>query len=217
MTTPNFPQQPYGPQPGYPPPPPAKKNNTAVIIILVIVGVLVLCGFGGCVAALSGSDKSDTAAATFTTASAPPGAPAPVGEPPKSDTAAAGTSVRDGKFEFTVTAVDPPVKTVGSNPYLQKTAQGQYIQVHLTVTNIGNRAQSYWASNQKLIDDQGRKFENDTVAGINVNDSAAMTAEINPGNSIQLVVVFDVPPGANPAALELHDSAFSRGAKVALR
>jgi hypothetical protein len=29
--------------------------------------------------------------------------------------------------------------------------------------------------------------------------------------------VFDVPVGAQPATLELHDSAFSGGAKVALR
>ncbi|MFI5499303.1 DUF4352 domain-containing protein [Nocardia asteroides] len=113
--------------------------------------------------------------------------------------------------------MDAPVKVIGDNPYLQKTAQGEYVQVHLTVTNISNKAQSYWSDNQKLIDDRGREFANDTMAGINVNDGTAMTSEINPGNSVQVVVVFDVPAGTTPAALELHDSAFSGGAKVALR
>ncbi|GGN77472.1 DUF4352 domain-containing protein [Nocardia rhizosphaerihabitans] len=89
---------------------------------------------------------------------------------------AAGSTVRDGKFEFVVTAVDPPVKVVGDNPYLQKTAQGEYIQVHLTVTNISNKAKSYWSDNQKLIDDKGREFDNDTMAGINVNDGTAPPA-----------------------------------------
>ncbi|MGW6729048.1 DUF4352 domain-containing protein [Nocardia sp. NPDC055029] len=223
MTTPPYPQQPYpqppyGRQPGYPPPP--KKSN-ANAIILVIVGVFVLCGFGGCVAALSSSDDKDKAATTFTTAPAgpaSPGAQAP-GAPATGEggPAAVGSTVRDGKFEFAVTAVDSPVKVIGDNPYLQKTAQGEYIQVHLTVTNISNKAQSYWSDNQKLIDDRGREFKNDTMAGINVNDGTAMASEINPGNSVDVVIVFDVPAGTTPTTLELHDSAFSRGAKVALR
>lgn len=216
MTTPPYPpppNPPYGQRPGYPPYPPRKSNTN--VIILVVVGVFVLCGLGGCLAIVAGSDTEDKVAATFTTAApAAPGAPAAA---PEDDVAAAGSAVRDGKFEFTVTAIDPPVKVVGDNPYLQKTAQGQYILVHLTVTNIGNKAQSYWANNQKLIDDQGREFENDTMAGINVNEDTAMTSDINPGNSVQVVVVFDVPAGTTPAALELHDSAFSGGAKVALR
>lgn len=122
-----------------------------------------------------------------------------------------------GGIGFTVTAIDPPVKTVGSNPYLQKTAQGEYLLVYVRVTNIGNKAQTYWSGNQKLIDDRGREFENDTMAGINVNEGTAMSSEINPGNSVDVVVVFDIPAGTTPAALELHDSAFSGGAKVALR
>ncbi|MFC4375073.1 DUF4352 domain-containing protein [Nocardia halotolerans] len=191
----------------------------------MVAGVFVLCGFGGCVAALSSdSDKTETAA-TFTTGPAGPTAPAAAPAPPATASAPptadgpapAGTPVRDGKFEFTVMAVDPPVKVVGDNPYLQKTAQGEYILVHLTVANIGDRPQSYFASNQKLFDDRGREFENDTMAGINVNDGTAMMSDINPGNSVQVVVVFDVPAGTVPASLELHDSAYSGGAEVALR
>ncbi|MFF0543347.1 DUF4352 domain-containing protein [Nocardia thailandica] len=195
-----------------------------MIVLSVLAGVFVLCGFGGCVAALgSGTDKGSKAAPTFTQPAGAPaaaggaGAPSAAAPPSRSDVAAAGATVRDGKFEFTVTAIDPPVKTVGSNPYLQKTAQGEYLLVYVRVTNIGNKAQTYWSGNQKLIDDRGREFENDTMAGINVNEGTAMSSEINPGNSVDVVVVFDIPAGTTPAALELHDSAFSGGAKVALR
>ncbi|MFC4127144.1 DUF4352 domain-containing protein [Nocardia rhizosphaerae] len=186
---------------------------------------LMLCGFGGCVALVAGGNEASKSTATF---SQPAGDPAASngsaestrqGTPdePKSDVAPAGATVRDGKFEFSVTAVDPPVVTLGDNPYLRETAQGEYIQVHVTVTNIGNRPQTYWADNQTLIDDQGREFSNDTSAGIDVNDGTAMMAEINLGNSIGVVIVFDVPPGTVLVALELHDSIFSGGAKVALR
>ena len=42
------------------------------------------------------------------------------------------------------------------------------------------------------------------------------TGDINPGNSIQVQVAFDVPPGTQPAELELHDSMFSGGVKLRL-
>jgi hypothetical protein len=38
--------------------------------------------------------------------------------------------------------------------------------------------------------------------------------DINPGNSVSGIVVFDVPNGQTPGHLELHDSAFSGGVTV---
>ncbi|MFD3591668.1 DUF4352 domain-containing protein [Nocardia sp. NPDC058640] len=235
MSTPQYPgqpypQQPYGSQPpGYPPRPPKKNNNALIIILAVLGSFVVLCGFGGCIVAMSDNSDEDSAGATFTTAvvtsvpagapgadgPAAPGAPAPTAAPPADDEG--GATVRDGKFEFTVTGVDPPIQVVGDNPYMQKTAQGEYILVHLTVTNTSNKPQSYWADNQELIDDKDRQFANDAVAGMYANDESVWGSDINPGNKIQVVVVFDVPVGTTPAALELHDSAFSNGARVSLR
>jgi Domain of unknown function (DUF4352) len=86
--------------------------------------------------------------------------------------------------------------------------------VHLNVSNVGDQAQSFFASNQKLqIGD--KQFS--------ANDSAAMwtqsaNVEINPGNSIQAVASFDVPPGTvNGGVLTVHDSIFSGGAKISLQ
>lgn len=122
-----------------------------------------------------------------------------------------GTPVRDGKFEFVVTSVDRS-KTAGnpSNEFEQSTAQGEYINAHLSVKNIGNEAQSYFANNQKLIVG-GKKFDPASILGINGDGDS-----INPGLGITTVVSFDVPPGTAPDSIELHDSAFSGGATVKL-
>ncbi|WP_330232900.1 DUF4352 domain-containing protein [Nocardia sp. NBC_00508] len=223
MTTPQYPQQPYGSQPygqppyGQPYPPPQPPRKKVVWPWLLLAGLFVLCGFGGCVAAISDTSTTATSSTAVAQQSAAAGAPAPAAPkaPPKSNIAPVGSAVRDGKFEFVVTAVDPPVRTVGDNQFLSTTAQGEYLLIHVDVSNIGNEARGYFGSNQTLIDDQGRKFTNDTRAEINVNER--LSADINPGNKISVTIVFDVPPGTVPAALELHDSMFSGGVKVALR
>ncbi|WP_431956022.1 MmpS family transport accessory protein [Nocardia lijiangensis] len=73
MTAPQYPQQPYGQQPGRPPQPP-KKSNTKWIV-LGIVAVLLLCGFGGCIAVLGKAgeevSKSIDAAASSIQSAAP--------------------------------------------------------------------------------------------------------------------------------------------------
>ncbi|MBF6445728.1 DUF4352 domain-containing protein [Nocardia farcinica] len=217
MTTPQYPPPGSVPPGGYPPPPPQKKSKTLVIVLSVLGAFIVLCGFGGCIAAMSSNDADDKTATTTNAPAPASGEPAPAAEPPDSDIAPAGSAVRDGKFEFVVTAVDAPVKTVGTNPYLQKTAQGEYILVHVNVTNISDRPQTYFADNQKLIDDQGRKFDNDAMAAINVSPESSIGSPINPGNTMSVTIAFDVPPGTVPAVLEVHDSMFSGGAEVSLR
>lgn len=39
---------------------------------------------------------------------------------------------------------------------------------------------------------------------------------INPGNAVDVSLVYDMPAGAVPARIELHDSMFSGGATVEL-
>ncbi|MGK8524738.1 DUF4352 domain-containing protein [Nocardia asteroides] len=204
MTGPQYPQQPYG-QP-HPQPYPRPQKKSVVWPWILLATVLLLCGFGGCAALVSGSNDAQSPASSDA-----PG-PKPSG---RDSIAPAGSAVRDGKFEFVITGVDAPVKTVGSNQFLKSTAQGEYILVHITISNIGDEPRGYYGGNQKLIDAAGREFTNDSRAEINVNDH--LHTDINPGNKVDMVLVFDVPVGAEPATLELHDSAFSGGVKVALR
>ncbi|WP_228002112.1 DUF4352 domain-containing protein [Nocardia australiensis] len=204
MTGPQYPQQPQQPY-GQPyPQPPRKKSKAWLLALLIPVAV---CGLGGgCVALVANSGDEPTVVAS--------GAAAPTPNS-RNAIAPAGTEVRDGKFAFIVTSIDAPVPTVGTNQYMQQTAQGEYVQIHVTVTNIGTEARSFYGGSQKLTDEQGREFGNDSGAEMNVNPH--LSTDINPGNQIDAILVFDVPAGAVPASLELHDSMFSGGAKVALR
>lgn len=121
--------------------------------------------------------------------------------------APAGSSVRDGKFEFTVLKY-------GSSPNAdQARPQGIYVMVEMTVENIGNEPQTFFAGNQKLRIDN-RTYAPDSMASIYL-DSA--TVDINPGNIVTVTIAFDVPANTDHVnTLELHDSAFSRGVEVAL-
>ncbi|WP_245845710.1 DUF4352 domain-containing protein [Mycobacterium arosiense] len=86
--------------------------------------------------------------------------------------------------------------------------------VSMTVQNIGDRAQSFFATNQKLIDSAGRQYSADSRADMWINKE--IQSDINPGNHIQAKVAFDVPAGTQPSTIELHDSMFSGGVKVRL-
>jgi hypothetical protein len=71
---------------------------------------------------------------------------------------------------------------------------------------------------QTLFDAQGREFTTDTAATaiMKVPDSESFLTTINPGNSVNGVLVFDVPEGVAPTYIELHDSMFSSGVLVSL-
>jgi len=49
-----------------------------------------------------------------------------------------------------------------------------------------------------------------------LDDSQSFLEEINPGNTVKGVVVFDVPKKFEAAKAELHDSMFSGGVEIAL-
>jgi len=139
-------------------------------------------------------------------------------EPAVEEPAAAagmGEPVRDGQFEFTVTNIETGIASVGDD-FLGQQAQGQFVLVHLTVTNIGDEARYFDGSSQTLVDSLGRKHSADTGAAIYLDDSNSFVNQINPGNTVDGVVVFDVPVDIAFDHIELHDSMFSGGVSVSL-
>jgi hypothetical protein len=127
-----------------------------------------------------------------------------------------GDEVQDGSFTFKVTNVETGAQALGDS-FLRSEAQGMYVLVHVTVTNIGTESALFTSANQTLLDAQGREFDADAGAALmNVPDSESFLTDINPGNSVKGVLVFDVPEGLSPAAIELHESMFSSGALVSL-
>ena len=199
------------PQPQYAPPAPEQKRNwfarhkiLTVILAIVVLGVLIRLVGGS-----SSETPTPAPAGSSVSEEAAPAAPAESTQP------GIGVPVRDGKFEFVVTAIAPPVATVGSE-YLTQTAQGEFVQVTMSVRNIGDRAQSLDASSQKLLDADGKQYSVDSLATAYLDEGIGYE-QINPGNALDTTVVFDVPVGTVPAEIELHDSAFSGGTTVALR
>jgi hypothetical protein len=85
----------------------------------------------------------------------------------------------------------------------------------ITVKWIGNEARTFTSSNQSAYNAAGQKYEAGGAAGIYLaEDSRAFLEDINPGNSVNGIVVFDIPKEAQIVKLELHDSAFSGGVVV---
>jgi len=194
----------------YPPQSPAKKKRKWPVIVGGVVALMI-------VGSIFNDDKKDTkpAESTPTVAQSPAAAPAEIKQ--AEPAATLNTPIRDGKFEFVVRSVEPGLSEVGDNPFLNQKAQGQFVIVTLSVQNIGDRPQGFSPSNQKLFDTEGRSFETDTSAQIALdNNDIAVWDNINPGNTVDVSLVYDMPVGAVPASIELHDSMFSGGVTVNL-
>lgn len=189
-----------------PPQPPAKKSKKWPWIVGAIAVLLLI------VALTSGGDDSSSSSSDSN------GSPNASGGRDAGDAAAGlNTPVRDGKFEFVVSGYQDGLSEVGENQYLTEEAQGQFVVVSLTVQNIGDKPQSFSPSNQKLIDAQGRSFESSSMAQIALGGSdITVWDNINPGNTVNVKLVFDMPKDATPSTLELHDSMLSNGVKISL-
>jgi len=183
----------------------------------LVVVILLAQAFGGGAPKKSASGSASvTPAATTPSQEASPPPPSATTEPPKVEAKAAiGTAVADGKFQFTVNAIKCGETKIGDE-YLNKTAQGNFCLVDVTVKNIGDVPQTFFGDNQYLFNSAGQKYSADSSAAMYLKDSNSMYEEINPGNSLRGTVVFDIPADAVPASIELHDSAFSGGATVGL-
>lgn len=185
--------------------------TSAVALVLSIVGLVIVIG--------AVEDLSEDVSGTGTSAEelAAPEDPGPQEEEP--DAAAEqpgiGDEAVDGDFTFVVTAVEHGPAIIGDANFGIE-PQGKFVFVTMTVTNHGDSLGSFFGDNQYLIDTEGRKASANTEAAIYLPEAESFFEEINPGNSLTGIVVFDIPADATPASLELHDSAFSGGVTVAL-
>ncbi|MFC4555487.1 DUF4352 domain-containing protein [Georgenia faecalis] len=229
-----------GPFPPTPPATPEKKSwfsrhkiLTGLLALLVLLVAVAALGGGGADdapapssqrtgAATAGPDEPGVPAEPEAPPAEPEAPPAVPAEPPAEPDAPAepavpgiGDAVRDGKFEFVVTGIETGVAAVGGDLFGEE-AQGQFVLVHMTVTNIGDAAQYFSGDDQILVDAAGREHSASSSAGLAIEDNDTFYNEINPGNTVDGTVVFDVPTDAAPVSIEVHDSMFSGGATVSL-
>jgi hypothetical protein len=188
----------------------------------VVVAIIVISNLA------NGGDNQKASSANPTTQAIAPiaeakakSASSPASAPPvlptvEAPAAGIGVEVRDGKFAFVVTGVETGLSSIGDNPYLKEDADGQFILVYVDITNISDKPQSYFGSNQTLIDTLGREFTNNAMAAINVDAENAIGGDVNPGITKSATIVFDIPVDATAKEIEVHDSMFSGGATISL-
>lgn len=218
--------QPWGPA-QYPPPQRRPKKWFQRVwfwILAIIVAIIVVISLSNC----GGSDATGAAGA----ASDPQAQQAdsgkqqadsgkadsnkqPADEDSEEKTAEIGDAVKSGHFKFTVTKVSGGVTQVGSTEFGQE-AQGQFILVSVTVTNVGDSSETFFGSDQKLLDGDGKEYSADDEAAIYLEDSNSLLEEINPGNTAKGTIVFDVPQNVTPKFIEFSGALFSSSVKVAL-
>lgn len=179
-----------------------KKHKILTVILAFVIIAVIASAAGGGSKSGTGRTKTDSTAKTTDKAAT---------------TAKIGEAARDGKFEFVVKGLQCGVMSVGDNPYLTKTPQGQFCLLDVSVKNIGNEKQSLFSSNQKLLNGSVEYSADDTATIYAAPNSSSWYSDINPGNSVEGKIVFDVPKDVTPIVAELHDSSLSGGVKVTLQ
>jgi len=126
-----------------------------------------------------------------------------------------GQSVKDGSFTFVVHSVKCGMTTSGGS--LPSKPQGEFCAVNVSVTNHGTKAQLFDALEVKGFI-AGSRYEADAGASAMANpNTETFLTSINPGNSINAIVLIDVPVGKQLDTVELHDSLFSTGTSVSVK
>jgi hypothetical protein len=183
----------------------------AVVVVVLIVGAVV---------AVVLTRKSDVDSIAVTERPAQvitpsETAPSEIAEegPTEPQAAGPGEEVRDGDFAFVVNGVQT-TDVIGDAefPELNRTADGEYVIVALTVTNVSAEGKTFFASFNTLSDGT-TVFEPDEETWLYLGNTVT---EVAPGASIETEVVFDVPKGTDIESIWLRGGPLSDGVAVAL-
>ena len=204
----------------------APKRSGRELSLLLGLGVAIVVVIGAIVAGVILAMRMNVAAPTVTAqttsaaASASPTSQMTAINPTAADVArpdvppaAMGQEVRDGDFSFVVTGVQRMDAVVNpEHPDIEKVAHGEYVVVQMTVTNTSAEPQTYSGSFNTLFDGS-TVYKSDDEAWLYFGH---LPPRLNPGDSFDTAVVFDVPRGAEVQSVELHDGPTSTGVTVAL-
>jgi hypothetical protein len=208
-----------------PPPPPAQDRRrklligygsacAALLAVLVVVLVYAFLLHKDNSVQVGSGPTSTSKSATPATTSAANGWGGGTETASETPTAASGSGPQaaDGGMTFAVTGVETAPSVKYQDAPVEKTAQGEFFIVHLTVQNSGDAAGTFLGTLQKLkaggtvysIDDEATAYLNGTYA------------DISPGDTADVAIAFDVPPGTSPESLEVHGEPLGAGVDVPL-
>lgn len=185
------------------------------------VSAALLLSLTGC--SSSAIDKAaDFVPVTDAPAADAPAADAPTEEAPAEEapaepaTPGLNTPVTVGTFEFTATGFSEIGPTIGDAP-LSSDAQGTYLQVDLSVKNLGKKSETFLSNYVKLVDAAGNTYDSDTMAAIYADSQTSWVTGINPGNAAAGPIIFDVPAGTQAVSILVSDSMFDDGTPITLK
>lgn len=232
------PPQAGGPYPPVPPGPAPKKGNWFARhkILTGFFGLVAIAVIGtAATAGSSGSQTEPTRAASqpaatsgdATQASADSAAPATpkarkttAKAATKKETkkaapkgAGIGVPVKSGDLQFTVTKVVRDQTQVGQE-YLTEKAQGRYTLVYVTVRNVGNGSETLLDDDQKIKDADSKTYSPDSMAELSMKNNDVFLEQINPGNAVDGVLVYDMPVGVKATAIDFSGGLFKDSATV---
>lgn len=188
--------------------PPKTSKKRWILFGGLLAVVVFFVGCGAMLAAGGSEENEDSERSAATT----------LPSPTDQAVVPAGSAARDGMFEFQILRVGQTKTLQDSDdePNLTATAEGLYVVVTVTVTNVGDEARSFSGQNQILVDTDGREFGVDSTAEAYANSGYDYTSPLNPGDSIEVDLPFDVPPDGRSEMMKLRDSASSPGVKLEL-
>jgi hypothetical protein len=126
-----------------------------------------------------------------------------------------GTAVKSGDLQFTVTKVVRDKTSVGEDFMAQK-AQGRYTLVYVTVRNVGSDSETFLDNDQKIKDADNKTYSPDSTAELAMTNNDVWLSEINPGNAVDGVLVYDMPVGVRATAIEFSGGLFDDAVTVQL-
>lgn len=179
-----------------------------IALVAVLVYAFVLHKPESSQLSLPGTSSATSSTAESTEASAPSETESatPTAAP------AAGTAV-DGDVTFTQNGIDiGPTVVAPDNDLLTKTATGEFVVVHLTLTNTGQTPAAFVAD-QQVLTAGGQTYSADTEATFYLGGTSTV---VYPGEPVDVSIAYDVPPGSVPESLQVHGDISSAGAVLGL-
>lgn len=223
------PPQSGGPYPPVPPGPAPKKRNWFArhkiltglfgLVAVIVIGTAATAGSGSSntepSAAASQPSGAATSQAAKTDAAQPAGKKATKKAAPKAakKDPGIGTPVKSGDLQFTVTKVVRDRAQVGQE-YLTEKAQGRYTLVYVTVRNVGGSSETLLDDEQKIKDADNKTYSPDSMAELSMKNNDVWLQEINPGNAVDGILVYDMPVGVKATAIDFNGGGLFDDAKT---
>ncbi|GGQ78138.1 DUF4352 domain-containing protein [Couchioplanes azureus] len=147
-----------------------------------------------------------------------------LGSSDKVEEVAVGTTARVNSFEATVRSVDCSKKAITkpddpSTPYddtATQKAKGKFCVVSFSAKNVGEKTDTYPTLSLKATSPTERVLYSDVVAEDYANKGSSLKEPIDPGKTVDQLLVFEVPSDTTLAYLQISDS-YSAGSTIKVK